>query len=112
MAVATSWFYPAYDRQEERMMYCPNCAAQIEETQKYCRSCGANVSLVSQALEGQLPSKVSVGIHRGHRRRLREMRREDKKAPSIEGAVRSFFTGLGFVFVSLAAREFAPAGEI
>jgi zinc-ribbon domain len=93
-------------------MYCPNCAAQIEETQKYCRSCGTDVSLVSQALKGQLPSRGPAGIHLGHRERLRERRREDKKPPSIEGAVRSFFTGLGFVFVSFAAREFAPAGEI
>src|SRR5215510_8229527 len=93
-------------------MYCPNCATQIEETQKYCRSCGANVSLISQALEGQLPSKGAVGIHRRHSGRLRERRREDRKPPSIDGAVRSFFTGLGFLFVSFAARGFAPAGEI
>src|SRR5215813_14151855 len=93
-------------------MYCPNCATQIEETQKYCRSCGTDVNLVSQALKGQLPSKGPVGIHRGHSGRLRERRREDKKPPSIEGAVRVLFTGLGFVFVSLAAREYAPAGEI
>ena len=93
-------------------MYCPNCAAQIEETQKYCRSCGTDVSLVSQALKGQLPSKGDVGIHRGPSGRLRAMRREDKKNPSIEGAVGSFFTGLGFVFVSFAALIFAPAGEI
>jgi len=93
-------------------MYCPNCAAQIEETQKYCRSCGTNMSLVSQALEGQLPSKFRGGIHQVHSGRLRERRREDGKTPSIEGAVRSFFTGLGFVFVSFAAREFAPAGGI
>jgi zinc ribbon protein len=93
-------------------MYCPNCASQIEETQKYCRSCGTDVSLISQALKGQLPSRDAVGIHRGHRGRLRERRREDKTPPSIDGAVRTFFTGLGFVFVSFAAREFAPAGKI
>ena len=93
-------------------MYCPNCAAQIEETQKYCRSCGTDVGLVSQALKGQLPSKGAVGIHRGHSGRLRERRREDKRPPSIEGAVSSFFIGIGFVFVSFAARGFAPAGEI
>jgi MFS family permease len=89
-------------------MYCPNCAAQIEETQKYCRSCGTDVSLVSQALKGQLSSRGAVG----HSGRLRERRREDKKPPSIEGAVRAFFTGLGFIFVSFAAMAFAPAGEI
>src|SRR5215831_18721732 len=83
MAVATLWYYQAYDRQEERPMYCPNCAAQIEETQKYCRSCGNDVNLVSQALKGQLPSKVTVGIHRGHSGRLRERRRVDRKPPSI-----------------------------
>ena len=33
MAVATLWYYSAYDRQEERLMYCPNCAAQIEGVQ-------------------------------------------------------------------------------
>jgi len=112
MAVATLWYYPAYDHKEEQPMYCPNCAAQIEETQKYCRSCGTDMSLVSHALKGQLPSRDAVGKHRGHSGRLRERRREDKKPPNIEGAVRSFFTGLGFVFVSFAAREFAPAGEI
>ena len=93
-------------------MYCPNCAAQIEETQKYCRSCGTDVSLVSQALEGQLPSNGAIGVHRGHSGRLRGRRREDRNPPSIEGAVRAFFLGLGFVFVSFAARKFAPAGEI
>jgi hypothetical protein len=112
MAVATLWYYSAYDRQEERPMYCPNCAAQIEETQKYCRSCGTDVNLVSQALKGQLPSMGAGGMHRGHSGRLRERRREDNKTPSIERAVRAFFTGLGFLFVSLAAREFAPAGGI
>jgi zinc-ribbon domain len=112
MAVATLWYYPAYDRQEERPMFCPNCSAQIEETQKYCRSCGTDVSLVSQALKGQLPSSDAFGTHREYRRRLRERRREDKRPPGIEGAVRTFFTGIGFIFVSFAALEFAPAGGI
>jgi hypothetical protein len=111
MAAATLWYYSAYDRQEERLMYCPNCAAQIEETQKYCRSCGTDVSLVSQALKGQLPSRGAAGMRPGHSGRLRERRREDKKPPSIEGAIQIFFSGLGIVLASFAAREFAPAGQ-
>ena len=87
-------------------MFCPNCAAQIEETQKYCRSCGTDVTLVSQALKGQLPDRPR---HSGH---LRERRHGGKKPPSIEDAVQTFFSGLGFAFVSLCAREFAPAGKI
>jgi hypothetical protein len=35
-------------------MYCPKCAAPIDGV-KFCRQCGANVSLVPQALTGQLP---------------------------------------------------------
>jgi hypothetical protein len=93
-------------------MYCPNCAAQIEETQKFCRSCGTDVSLVSQVLGGQLRSKGAGGLHRGHSERLRKRRREDKKTPGIEDAVSTFFAGLGFIAASFFAREYAPAGEI
>ncbi|MBO0723290.1 MAG: zinc ribbon domain-containing protein [Blastocatellia bacterium] len=93
-------------------MYCPNCAAQIEETQKYCRSCGTDVSLVSQALKGHLPAKGTAEIYQGHSGRSRERRRKEKKPPSIDGAVQFFFSGLGIIFVSFAAREFAPAGKI
>ncbi|MGH9854012.1 MAG: hypothetical protein ACREBD_29555, partial [Blastocatellia bacterium] len=80
--------------------------APIDGT-KFCRSCGTNVSLVPQALSGQLPAQVVVEEEGRERRRNR-----DKRPPSIEKAASSFFTGLGFVLVALAARRFAPAGEI
>ena len=89
-------------------MYCPKCGGQIEETQKFCRSCGANVSLVPQALTGQLPQSTPEEVEtprgRQHHRHHRPI--------SIERAAIFFFTGLGFLFVSFAARNFAPAGEI
>jgi hypothetical protein len=45
----------------ERMiaMYCPQCAAPIDGI-KFCRQCGANVSLVQQAITGQLPQPPYV----------------------------------------------------
>jgi len=89
-------------------MYCPNCGGQIEETQKFCRSCGANVSLVPQALTGQLPQlapeEVVTPRGRRHHRHHRPI--------SIERAAGLFFNGLGLIFVSFAARNFAPAGQI
>ena len=89
-------------------MYCPNCGGQIEETQKFCRSCGANVSLVPQALTGQLPQlapeEVETPPGRRHHRHHRPI--------SIERAASLFFNGLGLIFVSFAARNFAPAGKI
>ncbi len=37
-------------------MFCPRCAEQNLDDAKYCRACGANVSLVPQALSGNLPT--------------------------------------------------------
>lgn len=36
------------------MYYCPKCASQNADDAKFCRACGANISLVPQALSGQL----------------------------------------------------------
>jgi hypothetical protein len=85
-------------------MYCPNCAAQIDGV-KFCRSCGANVSLVPDALSGHLEPPADEGGRRSRRRRV-------KSGPSIEKAVSSIFTGLGFLFVSFAVLRFFPAGRI
>jgi hypothetical protein len=85
-------------------MYCPNCAAQIDGV-KFCRSCGANVSLVPDVLSGRLEEALD---HSGRRTR----RRRGKKPPSIESAVTSIFTGLGFFFVSFAVLRFFPAGRL
>lgn len=40
-------------------MFCPKCAEQNLDDAKYCRACGANVSLVPQALTGELPTGVN-----------------------------------------------------
>ena len=37
-------------------MFCPKCAEQNLDDAKFCRACGANVSLVPQALTGELPA--------------------------------------------------------
>lgn len=88
-------------------MYCPNCANPIDGTQKFCRSCGANVSLVPQALTGRLPEPMMVEEDRRGRHR-----RRGKRPPSIEGAVSSFFIGVGFLAVAIAVGKYAPAGQI
>lgn len=88
-------------------MYCPKCANPLDDTQKFCRSCGANVSLVPQALTGRLPEAVPAGRRRRHRDSPR-----DKKPPTVEGAASTFFTGIGFLLVSLAVSRYAPAGHI
>jgi hypothetical protein len=40
-------------------MFCPSCGNNNLENAQFCRSCGANISLVPQALTGQLPTANS-----------------------------------------------------
>jgi hypothetical protein len=84
-------------------MYCPSCGAQNKEEVKFCRVCGVNLSMVPQALTGQLSQEPS-GKHgkKGDR----------SHTPSMEAAIRNAFSGLGFIFVSFAILFFAPAGKI
>jgi hypothetical protein len=92
-------------------MYCPNCAATIDGV-KFCRSCGSNVSLIPQAMSGQLPQsddakdKWRQGHHHwdwGHHRQL-------KREPSIERAMSCFFSGMGFLLAAMFVVFFSPSG--
>lgn len=107
-------------------MYCPNCATPIDGV-RFCRSCGANVSLIPQALSGELPGEAqkkgegregqnrSPGIDAWERVYLGEPlrpREGQKPPPSIEKAVSSIFSGLGLFVAAFAVWGFAPAGRI
>lgn len=86
-------------------MYCPSCANPIENNQKFCRVCGANVSLVPQALTGQLPVIPSEELElTWHDRRKR------RKIPTIEKAAGNFFTGIGFLIAALFITFRFPGG--
>jgi hypothetical protein len=93
-------------------MFCPKCAAQNADDAKFCRACGADVSLVPQAVSGQLAERLgSAGEDaegRGHRRR----HGRGKEAVNIERAVRSLFMGVAFIFVAFAVKTWAPAGSL
>jgi hypothetical protein len=80
-------------------MYCPNCASSIDGV-RFCRSCGANVSLVPQALSGELTTVNNELDQRGRRR----------KEPSIEKATTTIFIGIGFLLTAIIVHFFIPAG--
>ena len=93
-------------------MYCPKCGTQNIDNASFCRACGSNLSLVPQALTGHLPAPTA-----GHgqaldesRRARRERKREEP--PNMANAIRIFFTGLGFLCVSLAIKTYMPGGHI
>ena len=75
-------------------MFCPKCATQNIDGAHFCRSCGANISLVPQALTGQLaqpPVTEADGACRT--RRGREL--------TLEQPVQSFFLGIAFVIIAI-----------
>jgi hypothetical protein len=78
-------------------MFCPQCAAQNLDGASYCRGCGANISLVPQALSGEL-SPADQDLSCADKRALK---RQGKEA-SLGNAFRSAFMGIAFLLVSMA----------
>lgn len=87
-------------------MFCPKCAAQNLDGASYCRVCGANISLVPQALNGQLAAADDEGLSRSDKR---ELKRHGKHA-SLDNAFRNAFMGVAFLLVSMAL-AFSPMGR-
>ncbi len=71
-------------------MYCPKCGAHNLEEAQFCRSCGANLSLVPQALTGQLPAPVT-----------QKAAASCTSDNNISGALRNIFMGIAFIAISL-----------
>ena len=75
-------------------MFCPKCATQNLDGASFCRTCGANISLVPQALTGQIvqPQAEEEVTGRG-RRRGREV--------TLEHAFKNLFMGMAFLLIAI-----------
>lgn len=88
-------------------MFCPMCATQNVDGASFCRACGANISLVPQALSGQLntppPAEecADFGFRRSRRRR---------HEPSIDNAIRNVIMGVAFAVISVLIGKYSPGG--
>lgn len=77
-------------------MFCPKCAAQNLDGASFCRVCGANISLVPQALTGQLQQIAPAeDMTRSEKRAMR-------RAPTLDNAFRNTFMGIAFLLVTVA----------
>ena len=77
-------------------MFCPKCAAQNLDGASFCRVCGANISLVPQALTGQLQQVAPAeDLTRSEKRAMR-------RAPTLDNAFRNTFMGIAFLLVTVA----------
>ena len=84
-------------------MFCPKCATQNVDGASFCRSCGANISLVPQALTGQLSApEPDENKYYGRRRR---------RGPSTDYAVRSLMMGVAFSVMAVLVFKFAPGAS-
>ena len=79
-------------------MFCPKCATQNLEGASFCRACGANISLVPQALTGQIPQQAPDEFDSRASRRKRRHGRE----PSLDQAFKNIFMGIAFLVVAIA----------
>jgi hypothetical protein len=78
-------------------MFCPKCATQNLDGASFCRSCGANISLVPQALTGEIvrpEANVPEERHGRRRRHGREL--------TLDQAFKNVFIGIAFLFISIA----------
>lgn len=76
-------------------MFCPKCATQNLDGASFCRSCGANISLVPQALTGQLtkPEAEATECAPLGRRRNREV--------TLEHSFKNVFMGIAFLIIAI-----------
>jgi hypothetical protein len=79
-------------------MFCPKCATNNLDGASFCRGCGANISLVPQALTGQMmQAPVEEVEEDGPRRR----RRRDRGEATLDQALKNVFKGFAFLIVAI-----------
>ena len=79
-------------------MFCPKCATNNVDGASFCRGCGANISLVPQALTGQIMQPPIEEIEEGSRRRRR---RRDRGEPTLDQSFKNIFMGAAFLIVAI-----------
>ena len=80
-------------------MFCPKCATQNLDGASFCRTCGANISLVPQALTGQLTHPEPEEVEEGRRRHGRE--RGQGRRLTLDQAFKNMFLGIAFLLIAI-----------
>ena len=80
-------------------MFCPKCATNNLDGASFCRGCGANISLVPQALTGQMMQPPVEEVEEGGRR---HRRRRDRGEATLDQAFKNMFMGFAFLIVAIA----------
>jgi len=77
-------------------MFCPKCATPNADGASFCRGCGANISLVSQALTGEIaPAAEETPLKND------EVCARTGKPLTVDHAVRNVFLGIAFLIIAV-----------
>src|SRR5215217_7072622 len=81
-------------------MFCPKCATNNLDGASFCRGCGANISLVPQAMTGQVVQSPPLDDveESGGRKRKGQRARE----VSLDHAFKNIFMGFAFLIIAIA----------
>ena len=79
-------------------MFCPKCATQNLDGASFCRGCGANISLVPQALTGQMVQPPPAEVDDFHTRR----RKKREGEATLDRAFKNIFMGVAFLIIAIA----------
>src|SRR5829696_6686703 len=83
-------------------MFCPKCATQNLDGASFCRSCGANVSLVPQALTGQIGKPETEEVVKG--------KCKPGKEATLEHSFKNIFMGAAFLLIAIVLSRL-PMGQ-
>jgi zinc-ribbon domain len=75
-------------------MFCPKCATQNLDGASFCRSCGANISLIPQALTGEIAKPPAEEVPEWRRKHGREL--------TLDQAFKNVFMGIAFLLIAIA----------
>jgi hypothetical protein len=76
-------------------MFCPKCATQNLDGASFCRSCGANISLIPQALTGEMAKPKSEDVAEG-------MCGTTRRPLTLDQAFKNVFLGIAFLIIAIA----------
>jgi hypothetical protein len=80
-------------------MFCPKCATQNPDGGSFCRGCGANISLVAQALNGQVVPQTQAAPEVTDEACFTTKR---GKTITLDQSFKNIFMGIAFLIVAIA----------
>ncbi len=76
-------------------MFCPKCATPNPDGGSFCRGCGANISLIPQALTGEIAKPATEEDAEG-------ICATGRKVLTLDHAFKNVFMGIAFLLIAIA----------